>query len=139
MIRENNDFTNSFVKIVRNKEKSIAIVGLGYVGLPLAALFGNQVKPGKPVVGTVLTENGLTDDAPALTKMLEQDMLSFYGSKFKGFHDNDWIELITNEETRFEKVLFSTFSPLFEVADEEAVRFGFSESLICVIFLLSFC
>ena len=33
----------------------------------------------------------------------------------------------------------TTFSPLFDVADEEAVRFGFSESLICVIFLLPFC
>ena len=42
MIRENNDFTNSFVKIVRNKEKSIAIVGLGYVGLPLALTFAEN-------------------------------------------------------------------------------------------------
>ncbi len=38
----NNDLTNTFVKNVRNKEKSIAIVGLGYVGLPLALTFAEN-------------------------------------------------------------------------------------------------
>ena len=42
MNTENIDFTKTFINNVRNKEKSIAIVGLGYVGLPLALTFAEN-------------------------------------------------------------------------------------------------
>ncbi len=38
----NNDLINTFIKNIKNREKSIAIVGLGYVGLPLALTFAEN-------------------------------------------------------------------------------------------------
>ena len=41
-MHKNKEYKNKIINLISNKKATIGIIGLGYVGLPLAILFANK-------------------------------------------------------------------------------------------------